>query len=292
MIGIVILNYKTYLDTERLVGDILSRRIKHDIRIVIVDNASPNESFEYLNNALKNLDQIEIIQSSCNAGFAKGNNVGLRLLKNYSPSFALVLNNDVHFDVEILDHLVEMYSKLNSPGIISPLQKLPENKSLEAYKWTCNTFWDDFLSTCGIMRFFYNKSFIPEVNAGENRVQCVDFIPGCFIFIDYNLFESIGFFDESTFLFCEERLLFKQMQKKNRQNYFILDCFYVHEHSKTINNEVSLLKQKRLLLEGYIIFTQKYRRFPQLKVFLLKFAFIIYSIKTRLKFVFGSLFNL
>ena len=137
------------------------------------------------------------------------------------------------------------------------------------------------------MRFFYNKSFIPEVNAGENRVQCVDFIPGCFIFIDYNLFESIGFFDESTFLFCEERLLFKQMQKKNRQNYFILDCFYVHEHSKTINNEVSLLKQKR-----YIIFTQKYRRFPQLKVFLLKFAFIIYSIKTRLKFVFGSLFNL
>lgn len=82
MIGIVILNYKTYLDTERLVGDILSRRIKHDIRIVIVDNASPNESFEYLNNALKNLDQIEIIQSSCNAGFAKGNNVGLRLLKN------------------------------------------------------------------------------------------------------------------------------------------------------------------------------------------------------------------
>ena len=56
MIGIVILNYKTYLDTERLVGDILSRRIKHDIRIVIVDNASPNESFEYLNNALKNLD--------------------------------------------------------------------------------------------------------------------------------------------------------------------------------------------------------------------------------------------
>lgn len=163
---------------------------------------------------------------------------------------------------------------------------------MEAYKWTCNTFWDDFLSTCGIMRFFYNKSFIPEVNAGENRVQCVDFIPGCFIFIDYNLFESIGFFDESTFLFCEERLLFKQMQKKNRQNYFILDCFYVHEHSKTINNEVSLLKQKRLLLEGYIIFTQKYRRFPQLKVFLLKFAFIIYSIKTRLKFVFGSLFNL
>ncbi len=28
MIGIVILNYKTYLDTERLVGDILSRRDK------------------------------------------------------------------------------------------------------------------------------------------------------------------------------------------------------------------------------------------------------------------------
>lgn len=60
MIGIVILNYKTYLDTERLVGDILSRRIKHDIRIVIVDNASPNESFEYLNNALKNLDQMRL----------------------------------------------------------------------------------------------------------------------------------------------------------------------------------------------------------------------------------------
>lgn len=51
-IGIVILNYKTYKDTIRLVKDLLSFSISDDFIIVVVDNDSPNESYSVLDDSL------------------------------------------------------------------------------------------------------------------------------------------------------------------------------------------------------------------------------------------------
>ena len=48
MIGIVILNYYTFSDTIKLVEDLQLQTLVNDLQIVVVDNASPNNSFEHL----------------------------------------------------------------------------------------------------------------------------------------------------------------------------------------------------------------------------------------------------
>lgn len=70
-IGIVILNYKTYQETEILVDTLLgmySPNLK--LFIEIVDNCSPNNSYDYLKDKHDSHPQIEVSQSGENGGFA------------------------------------------------------------------------------------------------------------------------------------------------------------------------------------------------------------------------------
>ena len=274
-IGIVILNYKTYLDTEKLVNEITSMECKHELYIQVVDNASPNESFEYLSRNLKQ-GNVNVYLNNSNSGFAKGNNVGLRLLKEFAPDYSLILNNDIHFESSLFDKLVDTYNAIDDCGAIAPIQKLPNGKNEKFLSLKHPTFGTDLRS---YTLFLSRKKRYWEYkeNTEHPNIQEAPIIPGCFIFMDYRLFESIGFFDESTFLFCEERFLAKKLYDIGKKNYILLDCSYIHDHSKTIKQEVSSLNQKKLIRNGHIAFTKKHRSMPLLKTTLIKVMWQYYK---------------
>ena len=281
-IGIVILNYKTYLDTERLVKKITSEECNHNLFIQVVDNASPNESYEYLSRNLRQ-ENVNVYLNDSNSGFAKGNNVGLRLLKTFNPEYVLILNNDIYFDNSLFAKLIKTYESINGCGIIAPIQKLPNGKNERFYSLDMPTFGMDLRSYTLFLSRKKNYWEYKE-NTQYSNIQETPIIPGCFIFIDYKLFESIGFFDESTFLFCEERFLAKKLYDIGKKNYILLDCSYIHDHSKTIKQEVSNLNQKRLIRDGHIAYTRKHRSLPLIKTILIRIAWQYYKTNFYAKF--------
>ena len=280
-IGIVILNYKTYKDTERLVNEIIHSESKHDIFIQVVDNDSPNESYDYLVANLKQ-PNVGIFLNDKNSGFAKGNNVGLNMLQSFSPDYALILNNDIRFELSVLDKLIETYQSIGDCGAIAPIQKLPSGENERFHSLLQPTFKMDIFSYTQL--FLRRKRWWKySENTPYKGVQEAPIIPGCFVFIDYNLFAEIGFFDESTFLFCEERFLAKKLYDIGKKNYILLDCYYIHDHSKTIKHEVSSLNQKRLLRDGQIAYTKKYRKHPILKTFFINVMWQYYKLVFYMK---------
>ena len=282
-IGIVILNYKTYIDTEKLVNEILSQQSPYELHIQVVDNASPNESYEYLKERFSHVSNVDIYYNPTNSGFARGNNVGLRLLKDYHVDYALVLNNDIHFDLSVLEHLEFLYNQIPDVGVISPLQRLPNNELETFESLNCESFLYDLSAYTYILRRLLRKKWVYKENTAYPSVQKVDIVPGCFLFIRYELFESIGFFDESTFLFWEEHFLYKRLAEKGKSNYIALDCFYIHEHSKTINQEYQLTSQFKLHHEGLLLFTQRYRSNPRAKCLFLNIFYQLCIYRLRLK---------
>lgn len=86
----LILNYKSYLDTIRVTDELLEAK-RRDSKIIIVDNASPNESFQKISEAFSENDLVDVIQSRENGGYAKGNNYGLRYAKNMLQSMFVLL---------------------------------------------------------------------------------------------------------------------------------------------------------------------------------------------------------
>ena len=76
-VAVIILNYKSWEETIKeadLCNEYLGVKFED---IVIVDNASPNESAEMLKKENRNRNYV-LIESDKNAGYAVGNNIGMR----------------------------------------------------------------------------------------------------------------------------------------------------------------------------------------------------------------------
>ena len=93
-IVLLILNYNNAKDTIELCNSLINQKdIK--FKILVVDNCSPDNSHETIKDKLKENSLVEIIKSTTNGGYAKGNNVGLRYIeKNLGTKYVAILNND------------------------------------------------------------------------------------------------------------------------------------------------------------------------------------------------------
>lgn len=67
----------------------------NDISIVVVDNNSPNDSYDILKNYTQLFEDVTLIKNNENLGFAKGNNIGFSYAKNtLNADFIVLINND------------------------------------------------------------------------------------------------------------------------------------------------------------------------------------------------------
>lgn len=276
-LGVVLLNYNSYQDTIRLVSELYRQTISDKVFIVVVDNCSPNNSFKYLKSQLADYQNIVVLQTNENLGYARGNNFGLHYLEtNIQPEYVAILNNDIWFDNDCFSKLIDKYEVLESPAIIAPNQFDIDKNIIPLYK--LNSFVDDVLDMFYFYRFFYKKR--KTIKAIDNTGFCavkVDIVPGSFLFSSFINFKKIGFFDPVTFLFTEERFIAERVKKVEKQNYIILDLYYVHAHSKTINRVHNNVSKYKMLYAGWISYTKKYRRNPLLKTVILKIL-ITYSL--------------
>ena len=83
----IILNYLAFNNTIECIESIKKQSsVEYDIRIIVVDNASPNDSYMILKNKYDNDSMVYIYQTNHNIGFACGNNYGYRKLKESNSS--------------------------------------------------------------------------------------------------------------------------------------------------------------------------------------------------------------
>lgn len=272
----LILNYKTYQDTIRVTNELLETS-RDNFRILIVDNESPNESYKIIKQTFVSNPFVDVIASHENGGYAKGNNYGLHYMKKYDPEYVCIINNDVHFTWDTIDGLIEMYHSLERPAIVTPIQLLPDKSRASFPELSCPSFLTDLKGY-----FFIKKPTHEYKDSTGLNAQKVDIIPGAFLFIKYSVFENVGFFNESTFLFCEERFTYKKTSSQGLCNYICLDYSYVHEHSKTISTEANIIKQNRYLCNSQIAYTKQYRSFPIVKSLLLELSFLFFSSAVRI----------
>ena len=88
----VILHYYTIEDTVNCVQSIKEiETYGNNVKIVIVDNASPNRTGKLIQEKYIDDPQIHVILSSENLGFANGNNLGFEYAKKQLKSDFIIL---------------------------------------------------------------------------------------------------------------------------------------------------------------------------------------------------------
>ena len=78
--ALVVLNYNTPELTMGAVRHVVE--LKTGIRLIVVDNASTDDSWEKLNATFDGESDVTLCRSPKNGGYAKGNNLGLSLAEN------------------------------------------------------------------------------------------------------------------------------------------------------------------------------------------------------------------
>lgn len=131
----VILHYRAIAATRTCVERI--RALEGGGHIVIVDNASPDGTGRLLAEEYAGEAQVTVLLNEENAGFAKGNNLGIEwAVRNLSADFVVALNNDVEiwqkdFAVRIEEIYKEHPFDVLGPDIVSVFSGIHQNpKSL------------------------------------------------------------------------------------------------------------------------------------------------------------------
>lgn len=79
-------------------------------------------------------------------------------------------------------------------------------------------------------------------------------------------FVRVGGFDESVFLFCEERIISRKISDIGKKIGIVINAKYNHNHSASISKEYkSVEKQIKLLYKSRYYYNCKYNKISLLK---------------------------
>lgn len=189
---IILLNYKGVEDTLECVKS-LDNIEYNNYEIVIVDNNSPDNSFDILNEKLG--PKHHIISSGKNGGFAYGNNVGINFAMDNGADYVLLINNDTTVEKDFLKELVKSLELDEFYGIATGLILNYYDKS-KVWFAGGEINWDRF--------YGYHLNENDNVNNISLNERKITFATGCLMLIKREVIDKVGCLPEEYFMYYED----------------------------------------------------------------------------------------
>jgi len=182
---VIILNFNNQKDIIPCLKSLIKAYPK--INIIIVDNASNDDSLQSINSL--EYKGLKIIRNENNLGFARAVNKGLKLALEQGAQDVLLLNPDT----------------LPGRGFLEPLLTNPAEIVGSVLKFQRKGNWVyDF---GGKVNFWTGRATHKEMDNGEwimDNLKPIDYVSGACMLIRRKVFEKIGFLNEKYFLFFED----------------------------------------------------------------------------------------
>lgn len=262
-ISFVILHYNVIEETTACINSIKAHCDTNDYAIVIVDNGSPNNSGRILKKRYLNDSKVHIILSEENLGFAKGNNLGIDYSrKTLNANFVCCLNNDTILQqYDFWKNLSEAYVE-NPVAVFGPkviladgtVQKFaPKIADVKTYKRVLLALTKESKVEYVKMQIKGTKLF-KKINSYRRKIKGIEIDPnvarngvllhGCCLIFTPRFFETLSGFDNRTFLYREEELLFLMLKKNNLTTSYIPSLSIIHMEDASTNS-ISLNKKQK-----------------------------------------------
>ncbi len=208
-LSVVIVNYQTFELTRDTINSILKYSYPFSYEIIVVDNASKDNSLDKLKNYFK--DSVKFISSKQNNGFAAGNNQGLKLA---SGKYVLLLNSDTVVWENTLEDIYNFMEDNLGVGACGCRVLLDDGSLDKACKRSFpnikNSFYRLFHIPTNSSKDNYNLDNLPD--DGIHEIEC---LTGAFMFIRQKCLNSIGLLDETFFMYGEDIDLCYRIKQDN-----------------------------------------------------------------------------
>lgn len=181
IVSVIVLNYNNTTDIDDCLESLLHQNYPQ-YEIIVVDNGSTDGSADHV---AKKFPGLQLIRNKTNAGFAAGNNAGIRKAKG---ELIALFNNDAVADKNWLREIVHVAQSSGKIGIVGGKVLLKNPKGKLAW-------------TGGRLRMCPPTGLnITE----EDEQQYVDWISGCSLLFKRELLDKVGYLDEGYFMYFED----------------------------------------------------------------------------------------
>jgi GT2 family glycosyltransferase len=311
-VNIIVLNYNNYQDTIECIDSILKLNYSN-YNLILIDNASTNDSFDHLNDHLEylkdkspqynyqliedkendNLDDkvhIYLIKSNENKGYASGNNIGIDIsMRCTNCEYFWILNNDTVVDSESLTNQVnyfnsELLQGINLGILGSKLLHYNDKNKIQAIAGS----YDEIRGNTSHIGSNKNINEISQIESDK-----IDYVIGASMLVSRNFIFNVGFLSTEYFLYFEELdWALRAKAKKFSLGYCNDSLIYhkggasVHYHESNTNGEINSFNSINSITEynyvkSKLIYTHKRSKKIKKNIFIYIniLIYILYNVK-------------
>ena len=269
-IGVVIVNYNDSINAIKLFE--MLNRYECISEVVIVDNNSKEGYVKELRSY--QADRLHTIYNSSNMGYAAALNKGAKYLnEKYKKDINIIFAN-----TDIIVHEEETIIKLNNlinDEVKAGMVKVKEDGTF-SYGWKLTSSFQDLICNIPLINKLYKSNiYYYKNNYYKNDVNIVDVVYGCFFIVDGQTLFDIGYFDENTFLYFEENILSRKLEKIAKKCAIDVSCYVTHAHNKTIGTNLSRYKKYKIYKKSQFYYEKEYNSANFFEMFFFKLFYYI-----------------
>jgi len=194
-VAVVILNWNGRLLLEKYLPSVVEYTNADLATIYVADNASSDDSIEFINS---NYPQIQLIKLQENHGFAGGYN---RALEQLSEKYFVLLNSDIAVAPDWVEPIVDMMDA--NPNIAAAQPKILSDRDRSSF---------EYAGACGGFIDYLGFPFcrgrvladIEKDNGQYDKPMDVFWCSGAALFIRADLYKRAGGLDDKFFAHMEE----------------------------------------------------------------------------------------
>ena len=179
-----------------------------------------------------------------NRGFGAGHN---EIVRHVSTDWYVCCNPDIDVPIDAFDKLFSFTKSLDSPGLVT-CKVLNEDGTIQhlgrpyltVSSWVHRQLW----------RLFPGFFTPYEVRFDYHRSQKAEFVSGCFFAVPVIVFRSVGGFDESFFVYCEDADLSRRVGMR-WNNFYCAEVPVTHAWGKAWKSSFNGLSNELRSLVKY-----------------------------------------
>jgi GT2 family glycosyltransferase len=222
-VSIIIVNYNNRAYLLRTLESLFLDPDVSRNEIIVVDNASEDDSLEALRRDFPAVKSIALPE---NSGYARANNRGA---EKAAGRYLLFLNSDTEVPAGAIGKLLDIKRDHPEFGIVAPLVTNPDGSP--QLSWGSDLhFHTEFH-----LKFMAEKWNRWRLKTKKREVsRDVDWVSGACFLIDRSLYQEIGGFDEKFFLYIEDADLGKRVRRLGRKVHLTSEVRIVHHLGQSV----------------------------------------------------------
>lgn len=201
-VSLIIVNY----NAGPLLKDCVSAVLNQVEQLIVVDNASTDNSLVQLDALTSSGGELQIIRNPENLGFATACNIGTEIAKS---RYLLYLNPDCIVEPGTVTQMVQTLDAHPETGMVGGLLMDPDGSEQGGGRRAVPTPWRSFVRAFGLTRFAHRwpKLFfdfhLHKQPLPDHPVE-VEAISGACMLVRREALQDVGGLDEGYFLHCED----------------------------------------------------------------------------------------